>query len=283
MANAKTKKSAMLSEMQYTFELKEAAIKAERNQREALATAEIKKQKIVRNFLVAGTLLLIAFGVYIVYNIRKRKKFEMLNALSEQRMRISRELHDDIGSTLGSIAVFSDVARNNASKNARTSEMLSRIGVASRELIDKMGDIVWSLNPDNENVEKLQDRMRSFGTAILVPRNVNIEYKFDDPIPISIDGSVIKNIFLIYKEAIHNIVKYADCKNVSVSLTWKDQHLVFTINDDGKGFNVNGNGPVHNGNGLKNINARSLEMKAAFHIASEINRGTKLLVSIPVT
>jgi signal transduction histidine kinase len=85
-------------------------------------------------------------------------KIESQQALLNERLRISRELHDDIGSTLGSISIYSEVAKKHTEKNEDTSEVLSKIGLASRELIDKMSDIVWSLNPSNESFEQLQNR-----------------------------------------------------------------------------------------------------------------------------
>jgi signal transduction histidine kinase len=80
-----------------------------------------------------------------------RKKVESQQALLNERLRISRELHDDIGSTLGSISIYSEVARKRTEKKENTNEVLAKIGLASRELIDKMSDIVWSLNPNNES------------------------------------------------------------------------------------------------------------------------------------
>jgi hypothetical protein len=75
------------------------------------------------------------------------KKVESQQALINERLRISRELHDDIGSTLGSISIYSEVAKKRNENNKNTTEVLSKIGIASREIIDKMSDIVWSLNP----------------------------------------------------------------------------------------------------------------------------------------
>ena len=95
------------------------------------------------------------------------KKVESQEALLKERLRISRELHDDIGSTLSSISIYSEVAKKRTAKKENTNEVLSKIGHASRELIDKMSDIVWSLNPNNESFEQLQNRMMAFAAMIL--------------------------------------------------------------------------------------------------------------------
>src|SRR5205823_6418540 len=87
------------------------------------------------------------------------EKLQMQNAVLNERLRISQELHDDMGSTLGSISIYSEVAKNRLTKNEDTEEAIAKIGNASRELIDKMSDIVWSMNPNNESFEQLQNRI----------------------------------------------------------------------------------------------------------------------------
>ena len=135
------------------------------------------------------------------------KKIESQQALLNERLRISRELHDDIGSTLGSISIYSEVAKKRTEKNENTNEVLSKIGLASRELIDKMSDIVWSLNPNNESFEQLQNRMMAFAAMMLAPRNIQYDFIADEELKkIQFTGEQRKNIFLIFKEALHNIV-----------------------------------------------------------------------------
>ena len=100
------------------------------------------------------------------------KKVESQQALLNERLRISRELHDDIGSTLAVFPFTVKWQKNVAAKKENTNEVLSKIGLASRELIDKMSDIVWSLNPNNESFEQLQNRMMAFAAMMLAPRNI---------------------------------------------------------------------------------------------------------------
>src|SRR5678810_674233 len=109
-----------------------------------------------------------------------RKKIESQQALLNERLRISRELHDDIGSTLGSISIYSEVAKKRAEKNQNNNEVLSKIGLASRELIDKMSDIVWSLNPNNESFEQLQNRMMTVAAMMLSSRNIRYDFVLDE-------------------------------------------------------------------------------------------------------
>src|SRR4029077_16752262 len=120
-----------------------------------------------------------------------------------------------------------------------TNEVLSKIGFASRELIDKMSDIVWSLNPDNENFEQLQNRMLAFAAMILIPRNILYEFITDGELnKMQMTSGQSKNIFLIFKEALYNMVKYADCKKASIALRFQKDEMTLIIQDDGKGFDL---------------------------------------------
>lgn len=219
------------------------------------------------------------------------KKIESQQALLNERLRISRELHDDIGSTLGSISIYSEVARKRTQKNENANEVLSKIGLASRELIDKMSDIVWSLNPGNETFEQLQNRMMAFAAMVLAPRNILYDFIVDEELKaVCLTSEQRKNIFLIFKEALYNIVKYADCKKVQISLLTQANGLTMIIQDDGNGFDIyqvaaneaSPNREYLGGNGIKNMKARADDMSAGFCIDSKANEGTtiQLIVSL---
>jgi len=211
-------------------------------------------------------------------------QFEKMN----DRLRISRELHDDIGSTLGSISIYSEVAKSRAEKNESSDEALSKIGITSRDLIDKMSDIVWSLNPNNESFEQLQIRMSAFAAMILAPRNILFEFEIDEQLKaLQLTSEQRKNIFLIFKEAVYNITKYADCKKVIITLNMRDNVFRMMIKDDGKGFDVAlQNTEVKNeslgGNGIKNMQARAADIHALLNIHSEINKGTTIELNLKV-
>jgi len=217
------------------------------------------------------------------------KKIESQQALLNERLRISRELHDDIGSTLGSISIYSEVAKKRNAKNENANEVLSKIGLASRELIDKMSDIVWSLNPNNESFEQLQNRMMAFAAMMLAPRNIFYDFSGSEEIKtLHLTGEQRKNVFLIFKEALYNIVKYADCKNVHIVLTAQKKGLAMIIHDDGKGFDISKvtannmprEGEYLGGNGIKNMQARADDMNAIIRIHSKINEGTTVQLKL---
>lgn len=222
---------------------------------------------------------------------RLSKTIESQQALLNERLRISRELHDDIGSTLGSISIYSDVAKKRTEKNETASDVLSKIGIASREIIDKMSDIVWSLSPDNDNFEQLQNRMMAFAAMILAPRNIMYDFNTDEELKnVRLTSEHRKNIFLIFKEALYNTVKYAASNKVFITLALQKNDLIMIIQDDGKGFDasrataneINPAGEYVGGNGIKNMHARADDMKARLCINSKKDEGTtvQLIVSL---
>ena len=142
------------------------------------------------------------------------------------RAKISRDLHDDIGSTLGSISIYSEVAKNRSEKNENAEEAIAKIGSASRELIDKMSDIVWSVNPKNEGFEQLLNRIQVFAAVMLTPHEILYTIQADEALKkIKLTTEKRKNIYLIYKEAIHNILKYAACSQVEIKMILHEENL----------------------------------------------------------
>jgi signal transduction histidine kinase len=230
----------------------------------------------------------------IVLREHKTEQIEIegRQALLYERLRISRELHDDIGSTLGSISIYNEVARKRNEKKENVDEVLHKIGLVSRELIDKMSDIVWSLNPENESFEQLHHRILTFATMILSPGNITYEFTAAEELKkLQLTGEQRKNIFLIFKEALHNVVKYAACKTVLISLSMEKNQLVMVIQDDGIGFDLSAMGVriyssngspagTIGGSGIKNMRARADAISAKLTIHSKDNEGTIVLLAV---
>lgn len=232
------------------------------------------KEKSLRNVSLLAVLITLIAGYLLFIFFSRKKQNEKKLSLIEERLRISRELHDDLGSTLSSISVYSDVAKNRALKNAGNEEVLNKISYASRDLIDKMSDIVWSLNPGNETVDQLKNRMLAFAAMILSPNGISFRFDFDeDLLPMILSPEKRKNLFLIFKEAIHNIVKHAKATNVLVSLhkTGNGMHLI--VSDDGIGFPALKNGNGLGGNGLHNLKSRAADIGGELKLTSNSPNG----------
>jgi two-component system sensor histidine kinase UhpB len=268
--------------VQYEFDKKEDQIKLLSTENE-LKSVIAAKESQKKNFAYATIAFVLITSGYGFYRYRRRRRLQSEKEMLNERLRISRELHDDMGSTLGSISIYSEVAKNRSAKNENTDEVIVKIGAASRELIDKMSDIVWSINPNNESIEQLQNRMQAFAAMMLTPHNIQYNFQADEAIKkLKLSAEERKNIFLIFKEAIHNIVKYAACSNVEIRLSLNDNHLEMQVKDDGKGFDITKLQEADSlgGNGIKNMKARAESMHAGFKVNSEINNGTIIELSV---
>lgn len=224
--------------------------------------------------LIAATIMA---GAYAFYRYRIRQILK----IQEVRNKIARDLHDDIGSTIGSINLYSQVA--NLKLNEKTSEevksILDKIETSSREIIDKTGDVVWAANPANDSLKNLLLRIESYSASVLGAAGIQFKIICDEKLSESfLEMDERKNLFLICKEAIHNIIKYAQATEVLISFTKTGGHLKLLITDNGIGFQHREN--AYNGNGLKNMKARVEGLKGTLNIHSEQNNGTSIEIVV---
>jgi two-component sensor histidine kinase len=229
-------------------------------------------------FILLCILLTIAIIYFIIRYEQNRKK-----QLEAVRARISRDLHDDMGSTLQSISVMSEIARmKSTSENKQDSiPFIEKIGSASREMVEKMNDIVWAVNPQNDHFENIILHMRAFGGELLAGKDIALHFKTDSGLNnIRLSMEKRKSFFLVYKEALNNAYKYSGAKNVNVEISKTNHTLKLVVEDDGVGFNINEDRLKTGGNGLKNMNTRAAELNGSISITSETGHGTTVSLTV---
>lgn len=237
------------------------------NKDKEIQIAEIKKQKLQKYSYIGGlglVIILMFFG-YRTYRTRQALR------LQDIRNKIAGDLHDDIGSTLNSISVYSEVARK---KDEQQDEALEMIGDASRKIIDAMSDIVWTINPDNDNFAKIIFRMKSLAYNLFRAKKIEFTFHSDEILnekKLSLEER--RNFYLIFKEAVNNLVKYSNAMRVAITLSNENEYIKLRIQDDGVGFDTSED---NSGNGLKNMKRRADEMKAQFKIESSKGNGTQI-------
>jgi len=227
--------------------------------------------------LGAGTLVLglLVLSVYAVAARRHRLALESLerrHALERERTRIASDLHDDVGSNLGSIALLSRDVERRSTGDAVLTEDLSEISRLAHETSESMRDIVWFINPDEDTAEKLLLRMKDTASSLLG----GIRFVFE--VPDSLAGTRLtpqfkRQFFLIYKESLHNICKHAGASKVVIRLVTQGGRLRLEITDDGVGFDAAGPGRGH---GLASMRRRAVESGWTLEISSEPGRGTRI-------
>jgi signal transduction histidine kinase len=221
---------------------------------------------------------LFAGTVYLIY----RQQIRNFMMVERVRQKVARDLHDDMGSALSTINILSMMAKNKLGEDVvKTSEFLGKISDNSSRMMEAMDDIVWSINPANDSMDKVVARMRGFATEVFeakeIDLNFNVDGKIDD---IHLDMEQRRDFFLIYKEAVNNIAKYARCKKVDIVLELSQKKLLLQIKDDGIGFHVE---EADSGNGLSNMQKRAENLGGTFSIRSQPSIGTTVRLEIEIT
>ena len=211
----------------------------------------------------------------------EKETLKQLKENEEVRTRIARDLHDDLGSTLSSIRILSEFAQNETiSHPEKVPNLLDKIKNSTQKLQENLQDIVWTTQTKDHHFEELLSRMRLFGGEILEAKNINYHFKIDKNLhQIQLSPNIQYDIFMIFKESIHNIVKYAKAENVEVNFGVKDNILTLTVRDDGVGFDCR---EAKNGNGLKNMPHRAENIDGNVEIISKKGNGTSIIFTMPV-
>ncbi len=210
-----------------------------------------------------------------------RLKAEQAAMLQEERERITADLHDDAGATLSSIYIYSDLAnRMWDEKPAETRALLGKMAENSREMMQKMNDIIWSLKSPHEEKNSIQLRLTNLCLDLFGYSDTQVHFDMDEKLDTQIDHAATrKNLLLIAKEALNNAAKYSEANNVWVRFQKEKDEAVLTIRDDGKGFDTSGKST---GNGLGNMQRRAVQMRAGFTLESKPGEGVCITVRLPI-
>jgi len=212
------------------------------------------------------------FFIGFIYSIYKYRLEQRLR-LERLRSKISTDLHDDIGSTLSSISILSDMILKEK-KESQSVEMASVIKDNSLSLMEKMDDIVWSINPRNDSLENLMLRIQQFASNLFEAKDIEYNITIHNNLQqVKLPMEFRQHMYLILKEAINNIVKYAKASHVTIDVTHNNSILEVKISDNGCGFIT---GKLPRGNGIMNMQSRAKAMKATLNINSAINQGTQI-------
>lgn len=248
--------------------------------------------EVTRIFIFAIAFSLSAVVLVLLsFVISRRRKQQHEKQLLEETfqtrtaalLQVSRDLHDDIGSSLSGINLLTLLAQEQLSMTSQTEtkELLQKINVYTTEVIEKVSDMAWLLKPDQESFSILINKINRFATAACLSRD--IRFSFVDAKNIHSRNLTLpqrKAIYLISKEAINNAVKYADCTTLLFEISDNMEQCVVRVVDDGCGFQEQG---VTGGNGLINMRIRAEQIGARLNIASGRDAGTtvELIIKYP--
>ncbi|HNM20302.1 MAG TPA: sensor histidine kinase [Nitrospira sp.] len=213
---------------------------------------------------------------------QQEKQLAIQTAEQKVKDRIARDLHDDIAASMSGIRILSQVARQSVGNlSGNTAEILEQINSSAQNTLEGISDLIWAVKPNPDYLNDIADRMRAY--AIKVFEAGDIQYKFDiaRDLPIlELDLETRRNLYLIFKEAVNNALKYSTCKNIRISMKVDNRMLRLIIEDDGKGFDPAA--AQNSGNGLGNMALRAEDIGANFELLSAPGRGTRVEVSLPL-
>ncbi len=261
----------------YSFEVRASNVRGKWGTNIATLQLKIIPPFWTQWWFYALVALVVSGVIYLIYRYRLNE-FKKREAI---RNKIAQDLHDNMGSTLSSISVYSQVAAiyQEKDKTVDLKKMLEKIGSTSSEMIGEMSDIVWAIQPKNDSLQTIIQRMESFAKPLLQAKNIRFDFDYkvaDSNAPLSMEKR--KNFYLVFKEAVNNAAKYSSCTELLVKLTQTHHQLSIVIIDNGSGFNADA--VMHNnsltGNGLRNMRERAHAVQASFEIVSAIGTGTKV-------
>ena len=225
--------------------------------------------------IVAGLVTGLIFGAH------RYRVTQMVN-LERMRTAIATDLHDDIGASLSQIAILSEVARV-GNGQGQAGEPLQRIAALARELVDSMGDIVWSIRSEPRGMEPLVRRMREFAIDLLTVQAIDFRLqapRASDEVELNLHAR--RQLFLIFKECIHNIARHSHCTLVVAEITKLDRELLLTIQDNGRGLDPGERPPAWNGGtGIPSMRKRAESLGGRVEIVSAPGQGCTVSVHLP--
>lgn len=283
------KNKTLRSEMRFEFEQKEAKTRAEQEIKEILYKEEIKQQRTIRLGITAISIIsiLISFLLFNRYRLKQKHAFEqklirhqkeqaaaIIETQEQERKRIAEDLHDSLGHLLSTVKL--NLQTLPADQKHHYVNSLQLLNQASNEI----RDISFNLMPQTLEEEGLVAALHELADKIRKSSLYDIILKVHDMDEVEIDKQMKFNIYRIVQEAVNNVMKHADAKEINIQLVKQNKSLSVMIEDDGKGFNMTE--IKKNGRGLRNITARAEWLLGNIQIDSTPGRGTTISIEIPI-
>jgi two-component sensor histidine kinase len=229
-------------------------------------------------WFISICLIVFICAIYLLY------RYKLNQIVKEERLRskIATDLHDDIGSTLSSISFYTEtIKQQTAEKIPNLTPLLNKMGESSREMVGNMSDIVWAINPVNDDVKHLATRIQIHAATLCSLKNIVLHFQCDEAIySLKLNMEQRQNIFLMFKEGINNALKYANCTEITICLSKQNSLFTLLLKDNGKGFIIE---EADDGNGLLNMQKRANDIGGNFSITSTSNVGTTIAFSCNIT
>ncbi|MVM39332.1 tetratricopeptide repeat protein [Spirosoma sp. HMF3257] len=260
---------------QYKTEKKEQEIKLLRQQAQ-LREKELINKRLQTNALLLGGALLLLLGLAISAWLLNRSRLRRLEEAQALRKQIAHDLHDEVGSTLSSISLLSGMVNSLiAQKRPEAVERaIQKINTDARQILEAMDEIIWTINPGNDSLQRIAMRLQEYAQPLMESKAISFTFQTDPAladIPVSME--VRRNLYLIGKEAINNLVKYSEATQATVRVTRLTDQLEMLIEDNGRGFDVT---KPRERTGQSSMQQRAEAVGGSLDVQSAPGQGTRL-------
>ncbi len=224
-----------------------------------------------------GLVLVVGGLLYALYRYRIAQLMQVVAV----RQKISKDLHDDIGATVTSIGILANFSKSSAIDPGRRTEFLETIAAQSRHVSEALADIVWSVNPEADDLDQTFARFQRYAAETFEARGIH--YAFSLPAGglnhLKLDMEQRQHLLLLFKEAVSNSAKYAGATTARIRVELLAKQLIMVIADNGKGFDA---GAPAAGNGIGNMRQRAKALGGTLTIESAPGAGTVIRLVMPV-
>lgn len=223
---------------------------------------------------IVGLIILVMIAGFIAYRYYTLQRLKMANL----RNKISQDLHDEVGATLSGIALYSYIARQQNEKQEAfaVTQSLNIIDKNATDMVKKLSDIVWAVNPVHDSLDGLLQRLEEYTIEMASAKGIEVSFVKEEQVQgLKLSMEQRKNIYLIIKEAVNNAIKYSQCNQLKITTALRNKQIIFNVSDDGIGFI---DGSIQKGNGLVNMLSRAKELQAKINIDGKSGSGTDIEV-----
>ena len=233
---------------------------------------------------VVFTILVVALVRY--FSLRRvklmLKQVEQESALQKERTRIAQDMHDELGARFTQISLLGELSRNAVAEPDKARDFMRQVSRVAQAGVKSLDEIVWAVNPRNDTLADLLDYTGQYALDFLAAASVQCRLDFPESLSArDISGDVRHGVFLIVKEALHNVVKHANASRVKIIFEISEREFCWLIEDDGRGFEQAPDNAL--ADGLRNISQRATALGGSVEIKSRPGAGTRVTLKIPLT
>ncbi len=241
---------------------------------------------------LAGVLLLASAWIWVLrrqveertrqlaHQIQARERVEQQRALEQERTRLARDLHDDLGGGLTEISMLGSLANDRVIAPERKADYLGQMTEKARELVSALDEIVWAVNPRYDSLASLAEYYSLYAQRFLSLASLGCRLEVAEGLPDhSLDSKVRHSLFLAFKEALNNVVRHAEASDVRLRILVEDEELIVAITDNGRGLQPAA-GTAPGKDGLANMRERLSALGGRCEIHSAPAQGTTVLFGV---